>query len=105
MISSSPLNKLLHFTFFIFIVVFNFTISIAAVDIWEKKEKKDQQNNQIDNDKKITIESPILSDDVKKIKISIDENKIEETTQSVIGIFDPEENNFNLNMWSNTDGE
>ena len=26
-------------------------------------------------------------------------------TQSVIGIFDPEENNFNLNMWSKTDGE
>ena len=25
--------------------------------------------------------------------------------QSVIGIFDPEENNFNLNMWSQTDGE
>ena len=32
-------------------------------------------------------------------------DKIENQSESIIGIFDPEENNFNLNMWSNTDGE
>ena len=105
MISSSHLNKLIYFTFFINILIFNFTISFAAVDIWEKKKKKNDQNNQINNEKEIKIESPILSEDINKIIIKIDENEIKDPEKSVIGIFDPEENNFNLNMWSQSDGE
>ena len=58
----------------------------------------------MENNGEITIESPILSDDVNKITIEIDEEKIDSFNQSVIGIFDPEENNFNLNMWSASDG-
>ena len=104
MISSSHLSKLLHSAFFIYILIFYFTLSVASVDIWEKKEKGKEQNNQIDNEKDITIESPILSDDISKIIIKIDEDEIGDYDQSVIGIFDPEENNFNLNMWSRTDG-
>ena len=104
MINSSHLSKLLHSVFFIYILIFYFTLSIAAVDIWKKKEEGKEQNNQIDNEKDITIESPVFSDDVNKIIIKIDENEIADSDQSVIGIFDPEENNFNLNMWSRTDG-
>ena len=51
MISLSHLNKLILFTFFINILIFNFTISFAAVDIWEKKEN--DQSNTINNDKEI----------------------------------------------------
>ena len=104
MISLSNLNKLILFTFFINILIFNFTISFAAVDIWEKKKKKNDQSNQINSEKEIKIESPILSEDINKI-IIIDENEIKDPGKSVIGIFDPEENNFNLNMWSQSDGE
>tara|TARA_Y100000590_G_scaffold360075_1_gene416173 strand:- start:568 stop:2310 length:1743 start_codon:yes stop_codon:yes gene_type:complete len=107
MIRLSHLNKLLLLV--IFLISLNSSFVFAEedkpADIWEQKENQNEQNSKSNTEKKITIESPILSDDVKKIEISIDENKIEETTQSVIGIFDPEENNFNLNMWSNTDGE
>ena len=105
MISLSNLNKLIYFTFFINILIFNFTISFAAVDIWKKKEKSNDQNNQISNEKEIKIESPILSEDINKIIIKIDEKEIRDSDKSVIGIFDPEENNFNLNMWSQSDGE
>ena len=105
MISLSNLNKLILFTFFINILIFNFTISFAAVDIWEKKKKKNDQSNQINSEKEIKIESPILSEDINKIIIIIDENEIKDPEKSVIGIFDPEENNFNLNMWSQSDGE
>ena len=105
MISLSNLNKLILFTFFINILIFNLTISFAAVDIWEKKKKKNDQSNQINNEKEIKIESPILSEDINKIIIIIDENEIKDPGKSVIGIFDPEENNFNLNMWSQSDGE
>ncbi|SVD04105.1 uncharacterized protein METZ01_LOCUS356959, partial [marine metagenome] len=102
MINLSRLNKLILFTFFINILIFNFTISFAAVDIWEKKN---DQSNQINNEKEIKIESPILSEDINKIIIEIDENEIKDSDKSIIGIFDPEENNFNLNMWHQSDGE
>ena len=102
MISLSHLNKLILFTFFINILIFNFTISFAAVDIWEKKEN--DQSNTINNEKEIKIEKPTLSEDANEIIIEIDENEIIDSNKSIIGIFDPEENNFNLNMWSQSDG-
>ena len=105
MISSLHLNKLLYFTLIIYIFAFNFTLGVAAVDIWEKKKKENEQGEKINVEKDITIESPILSDEVNKIIIKIDENQIGDYDQSVIGIFDPEENNFSLNMWLLTDGE
>ena len=106
MISLSHLNKLIFFVIFFIILTFNFAFTEdEPIDIWEKEENQNQQNNQIDNNKEIKIESPIFSDDIKKIIIKIDENEIGDHDRPVIGIFDPEENNFNLNMWLRTDGE
>ena len=106
MISLSHLNKLTLFVIFFTVLTFNFSFAEnKPEDIWKKKEKQNEQNNQTNNEKDITIESSILLGDVNKIVIKIDENKIEDSKESVIGIFDPEENNFNLNMWSQSDGE
>lgn len=105
MISSSHLNKLTYFISLIYIVLLSNNLSIAAEDIWKKKDKKNNQSIEIDEKKKITIESPILSDDISKLIIKIEENEIEDSKKSVVGIFDPEENNFNLNMWLNSDGK
>ena len=77
----------------------------AAEDIWKKQEKQNTEDNEAESEKEITIESPILSDDISKIQIKIDEQSIEDTGESLIGIFDPEKNNFSLNMWVNSDGE
>ena len=105
MISLSPLNKLIFSIIFFTILTFSFAIGEEEpVDIWKKKENKNEQINNDDEKNNITIESPILSDDISKIIIKIDENTIENPNQSVIGIFDPEENNFNLDMWSTSDG-
>jgi len=106
MISLSHLNKLILFAIFLLILTFNSALGEdEPIDIWEKQENKKEKSNKSNNEKDITIESPILSEDVSKIIIKIDENNIEDQNRSVIGIFDPEENNFNLNMWSRTDGE
>ena len=105
MISLSHLNKLTKFIIFFATLILSSTFAIAAVDIWEKKENKKELTNKTDDEKEITIESPILSDDINKITIKIDEQKIDDFNQTVIGIFDPEENNFNLNMWLKSDGE
>ena len=104
MINSSHLNKLVYFIFFIYLLFFKLSIVFAAVDIWEKKDDKDQKNK-IKEEQEIKIDSPILSDDINKIIIKIDEGEIEDSEKSIIGIFDPEENNFNLNMWAQSDGE
>ena len=105
MISLSHLNKLKEITIFFTIIISNFAFAADPVNIWEKKENQNEQNNQISNEKEITIKSPILSDDVNKITIKIDEQKINNFEQPVIGIFDPEDNNFSLNMWAESDGE
>ena len=106
MISLSHLNKLTASVICLVILTFNFAFGEdEPADIWGKQEDQKKQSNEKDNQKDFTIESPILSDDVTKVVIKIDENQIEERGSSIIGIFDPEENNFNLNMWSQTDGE
>ena len=106
MISLLHLNRSILFTIFIIILTFKPAFSEdEAPDIWEKKESQKEESSTNKNEKDITIESPILSGDVSKILIKIDEDKIIDQDLSVVGIFDPEENNFNLNMWSNTDGE
>ena len=106
MISSSHLNKLILFAIFFIILIFNSAFGEdEPADIWENKENLNEQSSDSDNEKDTTIESPILSDNVSKIIIRIDDDKIEDQNRSVIGIFDPEENNFNLNMWLDTDGK
>ena len=104
MISSSHLNKLFILVILFINITFSFSLAEEEpVDIWKQNEVDEKKENL--DEKKITIESPILSDDVEKIVIKINEDTIENNDSSVIGIFDPQENNFNLNMWSNTDGE
>ena len=106
MISLSHLNKLTASVICLAILTFNSAFGEdEPADIWGKQEDQKKQSNEKDNQKDFTIESLILSGDVTKVVIKIDENQIEERDSSIIGIFDPEENNFNLNMWSQTDGE
>ena len=105
MISLSHLNKLAQFLLFFTILVFNSSFAAdVAVDIWKKQESQNQQSNENDDEKEITIESPIVSEGVNKITITIDEQKIGKSTQDVVGIFDPAVNNFSLDMWSTSDG-
>ena len=105
MINSSHLNKLLYFTLFFITLILNATITVAAVDIWEKKENKNEQENQINFEENTIIKSPILSDSTNKISTNISESEIDKSEQTMLGLFDPEVNNFNLNMWSDSDGE
>jgi len=102
MISLSQLNKLIFSITFLTLLTSVSNPAVSAEDIWKKKDEKKKQ---ADLEEKTTIESPILSDDINKISIQIDESKVENSNDLLIGIFDPEENNFSLDMWSNTDGE
>ena len=97
MISSSRLNKSIFSVIFFTVLTFNSGFAEdEAVDIWEKQENQKEQSKKSNNEKNITIKSPILSDNVNKIIIKIDENNIEAQNKSVFGIFDPAKNNFKL---------
>ena len=106
MISLSHLNKLILFLLFFILVSFEPSLSEdEPVDIWANSDDNQEDSKEISQGEDILIEKPILSESINKIEIKIDENIIENPSQSVIGIFDPKENNFNLDMWKNTDGE
>ena len=96
------LNKLSTFIFIFLALGFSSALAATAVDIWKKKENPKDLN--ITNEE-IKIKSPTISKDTEKLTIKINEQEISDIDNSLIGIFDPEENNFSLNMWSNSDGE
>ena len=104
MISLSQLNKLIIFTiFFLTLSFINVNGEDENIDIWEKKESNDETKIETTKEKDLINTSSISLEDSNKIKIN--ESEIRNNEQSIIGIFDPEVNNFNLNMWSETDGE
>ena len=77
------------------------------IDIWNKqiKEKSEiiiPENNPSNN----TINSEIFKKSQTNENIKI-ENEILENSQDpkIFGIYDPAENNFNLNMWTQTEAE
>ena len=105
MISLKHLNKLLILAVFSIILISNIANGEdEPADIWKEQDNQKEEKNQNEEDDDITIESPILSDDINKIVIKINEDEIGEQKKTVVGIFDPEENNFSLDMWSKTDG-
>jgi len=106
MISLSHLNKILFIiTFFILMNLGSVFAEEEAIDIWKKNESENQQKDEPGSEESLKIESPILSDDSNNTTILISEDSIKDDDKPLIGIFDPQENNLNLNMWSNSDGE
>ena len=84
--------------------------SEEKIDIWNKKDKKQSVEKKKNIDKK--KESQVLNvDSIKTIelnkKIIVENGSINENFEpiKIFGIYDPEENDFNLNMWSTTKGE
>ena len=105
MINLSQLNKLIYFSLFFTVLIFNICFSEdEPADIWKKQDTNVEENNKANEEKKTTIESPILSSDENKSSISIDETKLEENEDKIVGLFDPQEYELNLGMWMDSDG-
>ena len=83
--------------------------SEEKIDIWNNKTKKQS----IENKKKLKTEDPqkLNFDTIKKIdtsqNIKVENSLLVEKIQDskVYGIYDPADNDFNLNMWSSTNSE
>ena len=103
--------KLKSFNYFLgLLIIFSFSplFSEEKIDIWKNKKETIQENQNLNNEKKIpkksnldpsqTIQSP------GKIQI-LESNSIQQDEQKVYGIFEPANYNFDLNMWSATNAE
>ena len=99
----SDLNKIL-----ILILIFNFTFNLYGeeeVDIW-KNNSSNQEKKKIKNNIKDTIQSPLVIKNNISTNSIIQEQSSSETDDTFLyGIWDPDKYNFELSMWSNTDGQ
>ena len=99
------LNK--NISLLILLILFKPLYAEEEIDIWNKeiKEKSEiiiPEHNPSNN----TINSEIFKKSQTNENIKI-ENEILENSQDpkIFGIYDPAENNFNLNMWTQTEAE
>ena len=98
----SDLSKL----FFFLIIFLNFSKLFAEneVDIWKKNSTNDTIEETEKQEKKIP--SPLLNKNtISTNNIIQEENSTEVSSALLYGIWDPDKYNFELSMWSNTDGK
>ena len=98
------LNKKFFLIFFIFLISTSL-FSEESVDIWNKdnlNKKKLSNDNKSKPFEKQTSKIKINTK-IKK-EIEINSSKYELNTKLIYGIFEPEENNLTLSMWSGSEG-
>ena len=107
LIKSLNLNSKFFLTFFL---AFSFCFSATgeeAIDIWnEKKDKTEEKilhKNNISQEKKIDFSKIEVKEKKQEIKISDNENTDPEI--KLVGLYEPQKNDLNLDMWSSTDGD
>ena len=101
---SKQLSKILIFIFFILLVQ-----SVKAQEIkeiWSEIEKKNISNNESENND----DSTNVVNQVEGVKVKLsDENilvdqNLDNSNSLLSGLFDPDDNDLKLDMWSKTDG-
>ena len=108
MINLKLLNK--KYLSIIFIIFIGFSsFSQEPIDIWKVEEKKSSENNTINKEskKKETQQNTVYEMQSKKndqSNIDLDQILVSKEIK-IVGLYDPAENGFNINMWSNSDGD
>ena len=93
------------------LIIFLFFSPIQSeekIDIWKnnkskKEEIKSTDQKDTNSNKKLNFKIDINKNVNQTIKI--DENLNDSERDRVFGVFDPEDYNFNLNMWSTTNAD
>ena len=104
--------KLLSNKFFFFILIFVFSYnelySDETVDIWNLEKKENDKvfsQNSLDENTSLqkSLYDKIQNKDNLELPI-LDSDQIENNVL-LAGLYDPQENNLNIDMWTNSDGE
>ena len=98
------LNKIFfHFFFLISIVLPSY--SEETVDIWKNDTVSEITENETPLETEQKEESSLF-ETIKPLKNNIEEeNNLEIQKNILAGLFDPQENNLDIDMWSNSDGQ
>ena len=95
------------FLTFLFLVTLTLTSkSEEKIDIWKNNNtgNSNKESTEIKKTKKEKIK--VQNSNEQKIQIKIENELIDNSNEiQIFGVYDPEENNFDLNMWSNTNAE
>ena len=100
------LSKYFYFIIYLFIFIAH-SQSEDSVDIWKKEKviKKESENKLAnENNVKILLEKKNIDIFSEKLKI-IETTDPTSVTETLYGIYDPEKNNLDLNMWSKSNGD
>ena len=93
-------RRIIQFILFIFILPVQ---AEEAIDIWNIESSSDKNNDKVIVEEKKEIETSIFQT-IEPLVSNIKEDKnIENKKPNIFGLFDPEENNLNLNMWVNSE--
>ena len=101
----SSLNK--YIGLLILLISYQSLHSEEEIDIWNKEIKKNSTIVETEtNTSTQTINSEIFIKSQTNNKIKIEDEILESSEDvKIFGIYDPAENNFDLNMWSKTEAE
>ena len=104
--------KLKNFSFFLFLLIVFLNSPINSeekIDIWKKDKKKETTGQSQNQSKEIDLKNLNFkpTQTIEKAgEVQIEEGTIAKVKeQTVYGIYDPANFNFNLNMWSTTSAE
>ena len=101
---SKLLSKILFFAYFFLFIQFVYAQEIK--EIWSEIEKKEVTNIDINN--KENNSSNITQLEGVKVKLSDENILVEQNLDNseilLAGLFDPDDNDLNIDMWSKTDG-
>ena len=106
-------NKKFFFTFLVLIISFSSLAEDKPTDIWNVDQKKTNENSQTENiilekeiQKKEISESNIYNMQSQKSKNDIEFDKeLTSDEIKIIGLYDPEDNSLDIDMWLNSDGD
>ena len=96
------LNK--QISLLILLILFTPVNAEDEIDIWNKEIKENSQIKKLNNSKK-KIGPETISNERIQNNTKIENEILNFEDVKIFGIYDPGENNFNLNMWTQTEGE
>ncbi len=107
------LSKKIFLITSIFFFVINSFAEEKPSDIWNITETETQKNlnkketsqkNENENEKNLTNSIYEMQPKNLENQITFDQNLISDEVK-IFGLYDPEDNGLDINMWSNTDGD
>ena len=107
MLVTRLLNLSSKFLFLLsFLILFNSqAMGVESADIWKKEKNKEQEDiKEEKKQEKSKIDFSKENKNLDEIKIVDSDTNLEKPIR-LTGLYDPEKNDLNLNMWSNTNGE